>query len=61
MKLHRAITLAAMIIFSVLFLVYTFPTPVAYSGRNLIALVVVVVGAALGGIAFSWKRYFGRR
>lgn len=50
-----------MIIFSVLFLVYTFPTPVAYSGRNLIALAVVVVGAAVGGIAFSWKRDFGHR
>lgn len=57
MKLHRAITLAAMIVFSVLFLVYTFPTPVAYSGRNLIALFVVIAGAAIGGIAFSWKRY----
>lgn len=61
MKLHRAITLAAMIVFSVLFLVYTFPTPVAYSGRNVIALVVVVLAAAVSGIAFSWKRYFPRR
>ena len=61
MKLHRAITLAAMIVFSVLYLALTFPTAVAYSGRNVIALVVVVVGAAIGGIAFSFRRYFPRR
>ncbi len=61
MKIHRAITLGAMIVFSVLFLIYTFPTPVAYSGRNVIALVIVVVGAAVAGIAFSWTRYFPRR
>ncbi len=27
-------------------------------GKSLIALAVVVVVAAIGGIAFSWKRYF---
>ena len=61
MKIHRAITLGAMIVFSILFLIYTFPTPVAYSGRNVIALVIVVIGAAVAGIAFSWTRYFPRR
>ncbi len=30
-------------------------------GRSLIALAVVVVGAAAGGVAFSWKRYFAKK
>jgi hypothetical protein len=29
-------------------------------GHSLIALGVVVVGAAIGGIGFSWKRYYRR-
>jgi hypothetical protein len=29
-------------------------------GRSLIALLVVVVAAAIAGIAFSWKRYSRR-
>lgn len=61
MKIHRAITLAVMIFFSVAYLALTFPAAIAYSGRNVIALIVVVAAAALGGIAFSWKRYFPRR
>ena len=28
-----------------------------WNGRSLVALAVVVVAAAIGGIAFSWKRY----
>ena len=27
-------------------------------GKSLLALVVVLVVAAIGGVAFSWKRYF---
>lgn len=27
-------------------------------GKSVLALVVVIVAAAVGGIAFSWKRYF---
>jgi len=29
-------------------------------GKSLIALGVVLVAAAAGGIAFSWKRYYRR-
>ena len=29
-------------------------------GKSVVALVVVVIAAAIGGIAFSWKRYFQR-
>ena len=31
-----------------------------FNSHSLIALVVVIVAAAIGGVAFSWKRY-GRR
>lgn len=29
-------------------------------GKSLVALGVVLVAAAIGGVAFSWKRYFQR-
>ena len=32
----------------------------SFDNRSLIALGVVVVAAAVGGIAFSWKRYYKR-
>jgi len=32
-----------------------------FSGRSLIALAVVIVAAAVAGIAFSFRRYFPRR
>lgn len=32
----------------------------SFDGRSLIALVVVVVAAAVSGVAFSWKRYIRR-
>jgi len=31
-----------------------------FDGHSLIALLVVVVAAAISGIAFSWRRYFKR-
>ena len=58
---HRAIVVVLLIVLSVLWLVFTFPNPASVGGRSLIALGVVVVAAAIGGIAFSWGRYFGRR
>ena len=60
-QLHRAIVLVVMITLSVLFLVVTFPAPAMFTGRGGLALGVVVLGAAIGGIAFSWRRYFGRK
>ena len=61
MKLHRAITLALMMLVSVgLVAAATWQGVQSWNGRSLAALAVVLVAAALGGIAFSWKRYFGR-
>ena len=32
----------------------------SFDVRSLVALVVVIVAAAIGGVAFSWKRYSRR-
>jgi len=32
----------------------------SFDNHSLIALGVVVVAAALGGVAFSWRRYYKR-
>ena len=61
MKIHRAVTLALMLLISVgLVAATTWQGVQQWNGRSLVALVVVVVAAAIGGIAFSWKRYFGK-
>ncbi|HEY8812786.1 MAG TPA: hypothetical protein VIO86_09880 [Candidatus Dormibacteraeota bacterium] len=60
-RLHRAGILVALMLFGVAWLVFTFPDPAQIDRRSLIALAVVIVLAAVGGIAFSWRRYFGRR
>lgn len=62
MKVFRAITLVLMI-FGGLALVgamtaYGIGT---FNGRSLVALLVVLAGAAVAGIAFSYRRYFPRR
>jgi len=60
-KIHRAVTLAVMLLISlVLVAALTVQGVQQWNGRSLVALAVVVVAAAIGGIAFSWKRYFGR-
>jgi hypothetical protein len=60
-KIHRAVTLAVMLVISlVLVAVMTWQGVQTWNGRSLAALAVVVVGAAVSGIAFSWKRYSGR-
>jgi len=61
MKLHRAIVLVLMMLLALgaLFLLGSS----AYSrldGGSLVALAVVVIAAAAGGIGFSWKRYYRR-
>ena len=61
MKIHRAVTLVAMMLLAVaalaLLLVSGFSN---IDSRSLIALGVVVVAAAAGGIGLSWKRYYRR-
>jgi len=60
-KLHRAVTLAVMLLISLaLVAALTVQGIQQWNGRSLVALAVVLVAAAIGGIAFSWKRYFGR-
>ena len=61
MKLHRAIVLVVMMLIAVGSLVLLGSAGIAnFDSRSLIALVVVLVGAAIGGVAFSWKRYSRR-
>jgi len=61
MKVHRAVTLVAMMLLALgslaLLLVAGFAN---FDSRSLIALIVVVLAAAAGGIGFSWKRYYRR-
>ena len=61
MKIHRAVTLALMLLVSLALVVAaTWQGVQSWNGRSLVALGVVLVAAAISGIAFSWKRYFGR-
>ncbi len=61
MKIHRAIILAVMLLISLaLVAAMTWQGVQTWNGRSLAALAVVVVAAAISGIAFSWKRYSGR-
>jgi hypothetical protein len=55
MKLHRAVVLIAMMLLAVGALALLIGDA---DGKSLLALAIVVVAAAIGGIAFSWKRYF---
>jgi hypothetical protein len=62
MKIHRAVTLVVMMLLSLGALALLTITAVgSFDTHSLIALAVVIVGAAVGGIAFSWKRYYPRR
>ena len=61
MKIHRAATLVAIMLLAIGVLAVMMVTAVAtFDSRSLIALVVVLVAAAVGGIGFSWKRYYRR-
>jgi len=55
MKVHRAVVLIAMMLLAVGALALLIGDS---DGKSLLALAIVVVGAAIGGVAFSWKRYF---
>jgi hypothetical protein len=62
MKIHRAVTLALMILLGVVLVGAMTAYGIAtFSGGSLVALLVVVVAAALAGIGFSYRRYFARR
>ncbi len=61
MKVHRAATLAVIMLLAVGVLAVMMVTAVAnFDSHSLVALGVVVFAAAAGGIGFSWKRYYRR-
>jgi hypothetical protein len=61
MRFHRAVTLVVMMLLAVgLFILLTAGAISSFDSHSLIALGVVVVAAAVGGIAFSWRRYYRR-
>jgi hypothetical protein len=58
MKRHRAIVLVLMMVLGVGIVVLLTASGIAnFDSHSLIALVVVLVAAAISGVAFSWKRY----
>jgi hypothetical protein len=60
-KLHRALTLVVMIVISLaLVAAMTLHGIATFSWNSLVALLVVLAAAAIGGIVFSWRRYFPR-
>ena len=62
MKIHRAVVLVAMMVLAVVVLAFGLASAgVTFDQHSLIALGLVVVAAAVGGIGFSWNRYFKRR
>jgi hypothetical protein len=61
MKVHRAVTLVAMMLLGLGVLLLLLVGGLAtLDSHSLIALGVVVLGAAAGAIGFSWKRYYRR-
>ncbi len=61
MKLHRAIVLVVMMLLATgIFVLLTVAGIANFDGHSLVALVVVLVAAAISGVAFSWKRYSRR-
>lgn len=61
MKLHRAIVLVLMMVLGIGLVTLLTATGIAnFDGRSLVALLVVLVAAAVTGVAFSWKRYIRR-
>jgi hypothetical protein len=60
-KFHRAVVLVVMMTIGVgVFVLLTAGAIATFDSHSLIALVVVLVAAAISGVAFSWKRYFKR-
>ena len=62
MRVHRAVMLVVMMVLSIALLAMMLAGAVAsWDSRSALALVIVIVASAIGGIAFSWRRYFGKR
>jgi uncharacterized protein YfiM (DUF2279 family) len=62
MKTHRLVTMILMTILAIGALALMLAGAArSLDGRSWIALAVVVAGAAAGGVAFSWKRYFPKK
>jgi hypothetical protein len=62
MKLHRAVVLVVLMLLGIgAFVLLTAGAVASFDSHSLIALVVVIVAAAISGVAFSWNRYFKRR
>jgi hypothetical protein len=62
MRIYRAVTLVVLLVLAGLMVVTMTAYGVGtFSGRSLVALLVVVVAAAIAGVAFSLRRYFPRR
>jgi hypothetical protein len=61
-KVHRAITLAVMMLLAAALVgVMTAYGAATFNARSLVALLVVILAAGLAGAAFSYRRYFPRR
>jgi hypothetical protein len=61
MRFHRAATLVVMMLLAVgLFVLMTASAIATFDTHSLVALAIVLVAAAVSGVAFSWKRYYKR-
>jgi hypothetical protein len=62
MKVYRAVTLVLMMLCGLLVVAAMTAYGIGtFNGGSLVALLVVLVAAAIAGIAFSYRRYFPRR
>jgi hypothetical protein len=60
MKVRAATLLIVMLLTLVVLALMLLSAVATFDGRSLVALGVVLVVAAAGGIGFSWKRYYRR-
>lgn len=61
MQIHRAVVLVVMMLLAIgLVVMLTAGAIQSFDSHSLIALGTVLVAAAVGGVAFSWGRYFKR-
>lgn len=60
MKVRAATLLVVMLLSVAVLALMLFSAVATFDGRSLVALSVVLVATAAGGIGFSWKRYYRR-